>query len=418
MTSIKNRTTRPRSSARLAASLRTVMLMKIAFALVTAALLATFTGAFPAAAAQPPRTGSGPTAPGTSSIGGGTSVPGTSTLGGPNTATFGVQPATGDKPDSRPRLTYSATPGAVITDHVAIQNYGTQPLQLHVYANDAFNTNDGGFGIQAASVPPTDLGAWVHLSAPPFLTVPARSFAIVPVTIKIPVNASPGDHAAGLIAGLNRIATDAKGNRVNVEERVGTRIYIRVPGKLSAQLTLVNVSTTYHTSWNPFGAGSATVSYTVRNTGNVRLAGDVNVKVTSFIGGSQQAVNVPGKAVNVPSIKELLPGQQITYSSQVGGVLPSFVVSGRVTVDPSALPGDIDPKASSVSTTASSAAIPWAQFVLLLLIIGLAFFLVRRRRKPVAPSGPAGAPRNAAAAGAARKAAAAKAASAGVKAGG
>ncbi len=405
MTSIKNRTTQPRSSGRLAVSARIARLAKAMLAFVLGTVLAVW-GALPAAALA---AASGPSAPGTS-------TPGAS----PNTATFGVQPATGNKPDRRAKLTYSATPGAQISDHVAIQNYSIQPLQLHVYANDAFNTNDGGFDIQPAAVSPKDLGSWVHMSGPTFITVPGRSFVIVPITIKIPVNASPGDHAGGFVAGLNRIATDAKGNRVNVEERVGTRIYIRVPGKLSAALTLTNVRTTYHTSWNPFGSGSASVSYTVRNTGNVRLAGDLNVKVTSFIGGSKQAVNLPGKAVNVPDIKELLPGQQISVSSRVGGVLPSFVATGRVTVDPSALPGDIDPKASSVSATASTAAVPWAQLILLVLLIGLAFMFVRRRRMPAAPSGPGfgAAPKGATAgAAAAAKKTAAKAGS-GVKAGG
>jgi hypothetical protein len=307
-----------------------------------------------------------------------------SATAGSTTATFGVQPATGDKPDARARLTYSATPGAQISDHVAIQNFGTAPLQLHVYANDAFNTSDGGFDIQAAAIAPKDTGAWVHLGGNGnFITVPARSQVIVPIKIVIPVNASPGDHAGGIVAGLTRITTDSKGNRVNVEERVGTRIYIRVPGKLSAALAVTSVRTTYHTSWNPFASGSVTVTYTVRNTGNVRLAAAQSVRVSSFIGGSRQAPALAG-------IKELLPGQQITLSAQIAGVLPSVVTTGHVTVDPSALPGDIDPKASSASATSATAAMPWSQLILLVLLGGLAFELRRRRRGPAAPS-PAGA---------------------------
>ena len=344
------------------------IIRKAITALALGALFATVPGALPAAADP------GPSVPGVS-------TPGTS----PNTATFGVQPVTGNKPDSRAKLTYDATPGAQISDHVAVQNFGTQPLQLHVYANDAFNTTDGGFDIQAASVPPKDLGSWVHLAGSTFVTVPPRAMVIVPITISIPINATPGDHAGGIVAGLNRMATDAKGNRVNVEERVGTRIYIRVPGKLSAALTLTDVSTTYHNSLNPIGSGSATVSYTVKNTGNVRLAAAVHVNVSSFIGGSRQAVNVPGQPINVPSIQELLPGQQLSFSTQVGGVLPSFVATGRVTVDPSALPGDIDPKASSDSATASTASIPWALLILILLLGGATFELIRRRRRPATP---------------------------------
>ena len=402
MTPIKNRTTKTRSSAGFAASVRFAALAKAALGLALAALLVV-PAAAPAGAATLV-TAPGPTAP---------AAPGVSTPGAsPTTATFGVQPVTGDKPDSRARLTYDATPGAQITDHVAVQNFGTQPLQLHVYANDAFNTADGGYDIQAANIAPTDLGAWVSLAGSTFVNVPPRAMVIVPITIKIPVNATPGDHAGGIVAGLNRMATDAKGNRVNVEERVGTRIYIRVPGKLTAALSLTNVRTTYHNSFNPIGSGSATVTYTVRNTGNVRLAGAVHVTVSSFIGGSQQAANVQGQPINVPDIKELLPGQQLTFSTQVGGVFPSFVTTGRVTIDPSALPGDIDPKASSVSDSASAAAVPWALLLLILLLGGLTFEFIRRRRRPAAP-----APTKAADVAAAKKSVA-KAAASGVKSGG
>jgi hypothetical protein len=398
VTPTKNRTKRTRPSARFAALLLTAGALLAPLAAPTTANAATLTTL----------TTSGPTTPTP-----GVSTPGTS----PNTATFGVQPATGNKPDSRPRLTYDATPGAQITDHVAVQNFGTQPLQLHVYANDAFNTADGGYDIQASNVAPIDLGAWVRLAGTTFVTVPPRAMVIVPITIKIPVNATPGDHAGGIVAGLNRMATDAKGNRVNVEERVGTRIYIRVPGKLSAALALTNVRTTYHNSLNPIGSGGATVTYTIRNTGNVRLAGAVHVNVSSFIGGTRQAGNVANQPINVPDIKELLPGQQLTFNTQIGGVLPSFVTTGRVTVDPSSLPGDIDPKASSVSGSASAASVPWALLILIVLLGGATFYLIRRRRRPAAPATPK-AQKPAAAAVAAKKAVAAKAAAAGVKSGG
>jgi hypothetical protein len=133
----------------------------------------------------------------------------------------------------------------------------------------------------------------------------------------------------------------------------------------------------------------------VRNTGNVRLAGAQNVRVSGFIGGARQAVKIG-------DIKELLPGQQITLSTSVSGVLPSFVTTGRVTIDPSALPGDLDPKASSVSATGSAASIPRPQFVLMLLLGGLGFEYRRRRRTPIAP------PKNAPAKSTATKSAAMK----------
>ncbi|XVV04948.1 hypothetical protein ACQPW3_05965 [Actinosynnema sp. CA-248983] len=59
-------------------------------------------------------------------------------------ATFGVRPATAQAPDTRNNFSYSATPGAVVRDHVAVSNVSNDPVSLHVYASDAFNTPTAG----------------------------------------------------------------------------------------------------------------------------------------------------------------------------------------------------------------------------------------------------------------------------------
>ena len=48
-------------------------------------------------------------------------------------------------------------------------------------------------------------------------------------------------------------------------------IELRVTGPLRAGLQVESISTGFNDPLNPFGTGSATVSYTVHNTGNVRL---------------------------------------------------------------------------------------------------------------------------------------------------
>src|SRR5262245_31737385 len=61
--------------------------------------------------------------------------------------TFGIQPSGAKKPDQRPNLSYSVTPGAALRDYVAVWNYGTKPLTLRLYGGDAFITADGGFDV-------------------------------------------------------------------------------------------------------------------------------------------------------------------------------------------------------------------------------------------------------------------------------
>src|SRR5262249_54868945 len=103
----------------------------------------------------------------------------------PGLQTFGVQPAGPAGPDARPWFSYSATPGAALSDHIAVRNYGQQPLRLKVYAADGFNSSDGGFDVGVATRKRIDVGAWVRLDTGS-VTVPAGHLVTVPFRLTIP----------------------------------------------------------------------------------------------------------------------------------------------------------------------------------------------------------------------------------------
>ena len=299
---------------------------------------------------------------------------GTSASGpGSSNATFGIQPATAKGPDSRDGFTYEATPGAQKVDYVAITNYTTAPVSLHVYATDAYNSQDGGFTVLPSTTKPRDIGLWIE-PAKQFLSIPGKTTVVMPFTLRVPANASVGDHAGGIMAALTTMAYDAKGNQVAIESRVGSRVALRVPGKLSGAVTVTAVSVSYHDPWNPFGAGTATVSYTVNNTGNVRLSGTQSVRISSLFGGSKDGAAIA-------AIKELLPGDSVRVTTRIGGVLPSLTGTVRITIGPAAFAGDVDPKMSSVSQTATMIAMPWSFLVLLVLLGAVAYLYWRHRRQ-------------------------------------
>ncbi|HEV2639161.1 MAG TPA: DUF916 domain-containing protein [Actinocrinis sp.] len=340
----------------------------LTFLAAVAMTSALFTGSAWAAPTSP----AGPAAPATAQSGdpSGLSPSADGTASG--NATFGIQPATAKGVDGRSTISYAANGGSQETDHIAVTNYSSDPLSLHVYATDAYNTADGGFSVLPSTQKPTDLGLWITL-AQTFLTIPAKSTAIIPFTLKVPANAAPGDHAGGIVASLTTMTHDAKGNQVAVESRVGTRVAVRVPGALHAQLSVTKVSAVYHGTLNPFGGGSATVSYVVTNTGNIRLTGTQDVRVSSMVGGSE-----PGTPI--AAIKELLPGDSMRVTTEVYGVTPSFSATARVSVTPAGYPGDIDPAFTTVVQSASMVAIPWPLIILILLLAAGAYLFWRRRR--------------------------------------
>ncbi|MFE5815321.1 WxL protein peptidoglycan domain-containing protein [Streptomyces sp. NPDC056479] len=302
---------------------------------------------------------------------------------GTGRTTFGVQPSAAKKPDARPNFSYGATPGALVKDHIAVFNYGTKPLTLRVYAQDAFTTADGGFDLFAARHRPTDAGSWIKLRKNQ-VKVPARSRVIVPFTLTVPAKATPGDHTGGIVASLSAAGADKKGNKVALDQRVGARVYLRVAGALTPRLAVEDLRTVYHGSANPFGTGSATVTYTVRNTGNVRLAAHQTVGVRDGLGGTAEVARLR-------DLPELLPGDSVSVTAKATGVLPAFRDTTSVTIDPEPVRGDIQHRIlPRVTRTEAFTAVPWAFLALLLAVLAAAvtFVLIRRRRRRNTQSAP------------------------------
>lgn len=294
---------------------------------------------------------------------------------------FGVQPAGPKKPDARPNLTYRGVkPGQRLFDHVAIVNISNFPVTLSIYPADAFNTKDGGFDVLRQGQKSTDLGSWVKLKRNT-VTVPARSAFITPIELTVPKNAEPGDHAAAIIASLRSRVKDSKGNVVNRDDRVGTRLYVRVAGKLSPKLELERRAAAFDAE-NLF-KGKATVTYTLRNTGNVRLTANQSLRVSGLFGTSSSAPDLP-------ALPELLPGSEITFTEPVKGVIPTFFNTAHITIDPVSVTGNIDPATAQVTGSSRFTALSWPGLaaLLLLLLVGLRYLVRWRRRRNA--SGPAG----------------------------
>jgi hypothetical protein len=285
--------------------------------------------------------------------------------------TFGVRPATETAPDNRNNFSYGATPGAIVRDFVAVSNVGEAPVALKVYASDAFNTPEGGYDLLAAGKQPVDIGAWTK-TRDTQVTVPARSVMIVPFTVTIPADATPGDHAGGIVAALTTEQTNAQGQKVSVEQRVGARVYLRVSGDLRPELSVQDLTASYS---GPFlGRGDATVTYTVKNTGNVRLGATQAVKASTPWGSSVDSDPVE-------TLPELLPGGAVQKTTTVHGLLPAGWLTANVHLVPVPPVGTPDPGMADVEQDATFAAVPWVVVIALVLVVLLIVLTQWRKRR-------------------------------------
>ncbi|MFF5083580.1 WxL protein peptidoglycan domain-containing protein [Actinoplanes sp. NPDC000266] len=284
---------------------------------------------------------------------------------------WSVQPSTAKGPDGRDYIIRRAAPGERLTDYVGITNLTTKPLTFSVYGTDAYTTQDGSFALLAAAQKPTDVGSWIGLAASKY-TVPANTRLDVPFSVSVPANATPGDHAGGVVTSIAQETTGADGQKVLVDQRVASRVYLTVAGAVAPRLTIDNVRMEYSQSANPADGGSMTVRYLVRNAGNLRLSGTGSVKVTGPFGWKLAQTD----AMDIP---ELLPGGSITITEKITGVQPTVRLAADVDVQPVYFAEKLPPVARSTNVWAW----PWALIAVIgVALLYLAFRFARRRRKP------------------------------------
>lgn len=291
--------------------------------------------------------------------------------------TWSVQPATAKGLDTRPNITRTVSRGQRVVDFVAVSNYSTKPLTLNLYATDAFNTDKGEFSLLPSATKPTDVGTWIKLKKKK-LTVPARSKTNVPFSIAVPADAMPGDHTGGIVASLVTTARTTDTTKVALEQRAGTRVYLRVTGETDPALVVTDVTTTYEASAGPASGGVAVVTYTARNTGNTRLTGRRTVEVAGPLGLAR--ATAPASV-----LPDLLPGEQATFTERIDGVRPLVRLTADVTIEP-VLAGS----ASEIAEATGSAgtwAVSWILLAVVVLAALLTWFALRRRsRRKTEPS--------------------------------
>ncbi|MFE2927903.1 DUF916 domain-containing protein [Streptomyces goshikiensis] len=286
---------------------------------------------------------------------------------------WSVRPA--DSPLT-PRAAFElpARPGAILTDRAVVTNTTDGELTFRLYVADAHNTErDGGLAVRGIEETQRDIGAWGRPERDT-VTVPARSSVTVGLTLNVPADARPGDHVGALVAVDTRVRP-GDGSHVGIRRAVGARVYLRVEGPARPALAVEDVRFTARNPWLPWtGGGGSTVSYTVRNRGNVTLSPLVSLRTEGLILGGPDGRRLSG----VPA--ELLPGQQVRLTETWAGA--PLAGWGRITVTASA---------NAVQGTGSDGylRIPWLLTAALALPATVLLELRRRRRQRKREEGPA-----------------------------
>ncbi|MEU0559229.1 hypothetical protein [Dactylosporangium sp. NPDC006015] len=280
--------------------------------------------------------------------------------------TWTVQPATESGPDGRRWVERTLDPGQVVTEHMAVRNLGKIPAVFVLSAADGYLTDKGRFNMLPADQPSKDGGTWIAVQ--PQITVGANETKVVPFTITVPRDAAPGDHPAGIAASVL-----SSNGTVQVESRVGFRVMLRASGSVQAALAARGLTARYERSWNPLRPGAVHVTYTLVNTGNVRVDARAGASVAELFGAHRRDAGV--------ETGELLPGGGREADTRIGGVWGLVRVRTTVVLTPSVL-GDAGAgtRASPATAEVTAWIVPWPQLFVLVVLVAL-FFVQRTLRR-------------------------------------
>ncbi|WP_433530418.1 WxL protein peptidoglycan domain-containing protein [Micromonospora sp. CA-263727] len=287
------------------------------------------------------------------------------------TVTWSVQPADRNGPDGRRWIERTLDPGQVVTEHLAVRNFSDSAVVFSLKAADGYLTDKGRFNMLPSNQKSVDGGTWIKVQEK--VPVGAKETKVVPFTITVPQDATPGDHPAGIAATVT-----STGGTVAVESRVGFRVMMRASGTITPSVAISDLTASYTPSWNPFSGGNIKVSYTATNDGNVAVTGAGRVTVSELFGLTSK--DAPAE------VEEMLPGGDRAVSARVNGVWGLGRLRTTVSVTPAVLGSEpTDAEIRPASATVTTWTIPWAQLALLillaLLVLGVRFVIRQRRRR-------------------------------------
>lgn len=198
-------------------------------------------------------------------------------------------------------------PGAAADATAVVSNHTAQPVTLLTYPVDGQTTPQGSFAFASRSDPRKGIGAWVQLKNGQ-VTIPANTDSKVPFRLTVPPGTPPGDYSGGLIIQAPMVqgkTTTLEGGtavRLNIVQRQGVRIYLKVAGTAIKSMSHGKLAWTHND-------GNLNFTLPVTNTGNTILHPRADLSLTGW--------PESGTRLRFDAPENLLPGASINLHSRL-----------------------------------------------------------------------------------------------------
>lgn len=284
-----------------------------------------------------------------------------------------------NNPRTQSIFIYELKPGQSAADGIQVFNNTDQRQTVSLYAVDSVLSSGGAFACAQNADPKHDVGAWVELSSDTINLGP-NSNQVVPFTVTVPDSrkVSVGEHD-GCIAlqAASQTATATNRNGVVLSFRSAIRMVVTIPGKIVKRLDIKTVAISRAKD------GNYLVTPTIQNSGNVSLDTNVQVKLVTLFGNSL----VTSKAGTSPVLPRTQASQNFEIKRPFWGGLYRAKVIAAYNSNPATELGlgqhsnqQTIQRNSAIFFAMPAAAAAPIELVILLLIAGAIFWIVKRWR--------------------------------------
>ncbi len=210
-----------------------------------------------------------------------------------------------DRPATQSYFIYDPSAGQQFEDSVRLLNSGSETGTVRLYPVDAATGRTSGVVYLSAEDARDQVGSWISLSESEITLAPGEE-RIVPFTVAVPADATPGQYVGGLVAEDVQLRETANEGALTIrmQNRTVVAVQLNVPGPLMEEMSITDVTTSV-------SHGYQFVQIGVHNSGNQMLKPLAEVTISDMQGQALHQLSA--------QLDTILPGNEIPYDMLVEG---------------------------------------------------------------------------------------------------
>lgn len=278
-----------------------------------------------------------------------------------------------------PLLEFNATPGETIATKVKLFNETSDAVQVFASTANFKAKDETGTPEFLTTANPEDLASWMSVAAGPHAVQPGDRVEI-PVEIKVPANADPGGHFAGVLFSPKDPEQTGDGSQVSISTKIGTLVLVRVAGEVREAASVSSFGA--ETGKTQFNHLPISLAVRVQNGGNVHVRPNGSITIRNMLGGTTATIPIndvqgavlPASIRKFSATWEKNPAPTKTgFFAEFGQEWRNFAL-GPYTASLTMTYGQNNDK--TLNASARFTVFPWRVLLLVVLLLALVIWLI------------------------------------------